>query len=215
MSSVSVSAANAPISLREVIAGPGHAGAAVGFALALASQTRVGAPREASLLWVREAAAVAETGNVYGPGLSALGAFPDRCIVVEARTSVDALRATLEGARCAALHAVILETVVPIDLTSSRRLKLAAEKSGVEIVLIRHGGRIAPNAAQVRWRVQGAHLLDPDGRRRPSFEAVLLKSSAGFEGRSCIVEWDHERRCFAQTLSVSMDAVPAIGSLAA
>ncbi|AGK58654.1 hypothetical protein HYPDE_34913 [Hyphomicrobium denitrificans 1NES1] len=216
MSSPWVSAVNASILLREVVAGAGHAGAAVGFGLALAAQTtRAAASRDAMLLWVREAVAVVETGDVYGPGLIALGLSPNNCIVVEARTPADALRATLEGARCAALSVVILETVAPIDLTASRRLKLAAEKSGVEIVLIRYGGRIAPNAAQIRWRVQGMPQSKPDGTRRPTFKAVVLKSSSGLDGRNCIVEWDHERRCFVQTVSVSVDAVPVVGSLAA
>jgi protein ImuA len=211
-----VSADNASIFLREIVAGPGHSGAAIGFGLALTAQTkRAAASRDAMLLWVREAAAVAETGDVYGSGLTALGLSPDHCIVVEARTLADALRAAHEGARCAALHAVILETVAPIDLTASRRLKLAAEKSGVEIVLIRYGGRIAPNAAQIRWRVQGMPQLKPDGTRRPTFEVVVLKSSLGLDGRNCIVEWDHERRCFVQTVSVSVDAIPVVGSLAA
>jgi len=205
---------NASFPLREVVAGPGHAGAAIGFGLALAMQGRR-RTRPTVLLWVREAAAVAEGGDVYGPGLSALGLSPDTCIVMEVRSLIDALRAALEGARCGALHAVVLETVAPIDLTASRRLKLAAEKSGVEIVLIRHGGRTAPNAAQVRWRVQGAPLLDPNGRRRPTFEAVVLKSSSGLDGRSCIVEWDHEQQCFSQTVSVSVDAIPVVGSMAA
>lgn len=215
MQSLSICARNAPVILREVVAGPGYAAAAVGFGLTLAAQRRAAAPRDAMLLWVREAAAIVEAGNVYGPGLAALGLSLDSCIVVEARSPVDGLRAALEGARCGALHAVILETVAPIDLTASRRLKLAAEKSGVEIVLIRHGGRVAPNAAQIRWRVQGAPQLKPDGPRRATFEVFVLKSSSGLEERSCIVEWDHERRCFAQAVSVPMDAVPVVGSLAA
>lgn len=212
LSSIAVSKTSA--FLREVVARPGHAGAAVGFGLALTMQGRTPA-RPAVLLWVREAAAVAEAGDAYGPGLGALGLSPETCIIVEVRSLIGGLRAALEGARCAALHAVVLETIAPIDLTASRRLKLAAEKSGVEIVLIRHGGRSAPNAAQMRWRVQGAPLLDPDGRRPPTFEAVVLKSSSGHDGRSCIVEWDHERQCFSQAVSQSVDAVPVIGSLAA
>jgi len=212
---LSICASSAPVILREVVAGPGHAAAAVGFGLTLAAQTKAAAPRDAMLLWVREAAAIAETGDAYGPGLAALGLSPERCIVLEARSPVDGLRAALEGARCSALHAVILETVAPIDLTASRRLKLAAEKSGVEIVLIRHGGRVAPNAAQIRWRVQGAPQMKPNGPRRAAFDVFVLKSSSGLDERSCIVEWDHERRCFAQTVSVPLDAVPVVGSLAA
>jgi len=214
MTSPSISLLNSAFLLREVVAGPGHAGAAIGFGLALAMQ-RNSASRAPVLLWVRDAAAAAEAGDAYGPGLSALGLSPGTCIVVEARSLVDGLRAALEGARSVALHAVVLETVAPIDLKASRKLKLAAEKSGVEIVLIRHGGGMAPNAVQVRWRVQGALLMQPDGRRRPTFEVVVLKNSSGLDERSCIVEWDHERRCFSQAVPLSVDAVPVVGSLAA
>lgn len=212
----SISAGKASVLLREVVAGPGHASVAVGFGLALAVQTisAASASRAAMLLWVREAAAVVETGDAYGPGLAAFGLSPSGCIIVEARTSVDALRAALEGARCAALGAVVLEMLAPIDLTASRRLKLAAEKSGVAIVLVRLGGHGEPNAAQIRWRVQGAPQAS-DRMRRTAFEMIVLKSPSGLDGRRSIVEWDHDRKCFTQALSVPMDAVPGIGSLAA
>jgi protein ImuA len=201
--------------LREVTAVPGHAGVAVGFGLALAAQTlSATSAARAAVLWVREAAAVVETGAAYAPGLAAFGLSPDHLVIVEARTPVDALRAALEGARCAALSAVVLETVAPIDLTASRRLKLAAEKSGVAVVLVRLGGHGEPNAAQIRWRVQAAPQA-PDRMRRTAFEMIVLKSPSGLDGRSCIVEWDHDRQCFAPTLSVPLDAVPVIGPLAA
>ena len=211
----SISAGKAVL-LCEVVAGPGHASVAVGVGLALAVQTisAASASRTAMLLWVREAAAVVETGDPYGPGLAAFGLSPNGCIIVEARTSLDALRAALEGARCAALGAVVLEMLAPIDLTASRRLKLAAEKSGVAIVLVRLGGHGEPNAAQLRWRVQAAPQAS-DQMRRTAFEMIVLKSPSGIDGRNCIVEWDHERRCFVQTVSQSVDAVPVIGSLAA
>jgi protein ImuA len=213
MSSLAVSASKTPL-LREVVAGPGHASVAVGFGLALAIQTisAASASRGAALLWVREAAAVVEAGAAYGPGMATFGLSPDACVVVEARTPVDALRAALEGARCAALSVVILETVAPIDLTASRRLKLAAEKSGVAIVLVRLRDHAEPNAAQIRWRVLAAPQV-PDRMWRPAFEMVVLKSPSGLDASS-IVEWDHDRQCFVQTLPVPMDAVPVVGSLA-
>jgi protein ImuA len=206
----------APVVLHEVIAGGGHAGAAVGFGLALAAQTLASASHDAMLLWVREGAAVAETGDAYGPGLETLGLSPDCFVIVKARTHVDSLRAALEGARCAALAAVVLETLTPIDLTASRRLKLAAEKSGVAIVLVRVGSHAVPNAAQIRWRVQAAHeRLKADGTQRAAFEAVVLKSPQGVDGKSWFLEWDHDGRCFVPTLPVPMDAALVVGSLAA
>ncbi|HEX2843140.1 hypothetical protein [Hyphomicrobium sp.] len=205
-----------PVIVREVVAAPGHGIAAVGFGLALAAQTLASDPRGALLLWVREAAATTETGDAYGPGLAGFGLSPDCILIVETRTHLEALRAALEGARCEALGAVVVETMAPIDLTASRRLKLAAEKSGVAIVLVRLGGQSVPNAAQVRWRVQAApEVAKPDGTRCAAFELAVLKSTTGFDGRSGIVEWDHERLCFAQTLSLPVDALSGIGPMAA
>lgn len=214
MSSLVISKIKPPL-LREVVAGPGQPSVAVGFGLALAAET-LSAPSEtgAALLWVREAAAVVEAGTPYGPGLAAFGLSPDHLVIVEARTPIDALRAALEGARCAVLGAVVLETVAPIDLTASRRLKLAAEKSGVAIVLVRLGGDGEPNAAQIRWRVQAAPQA-PDQMRRTAFEIIVLKSRSGLDGNSRIVEWNHDRQCFEQTLFMPLDAVSGIGSLAA
>jgi protein ImuA len=168
------------------------------------------------VLWVREAAATAETGDAYGPGLATLGLSPTRLVVARVRTQTEALRATLEGARCAALSAVILETVGAVDLTASRRLKLAAEKSGVAVVLIRLTNPTAPNAVQVRWSVRAVPALTKrDGRKCAAFEVAVLKHPAGLADRSCIVEWDNDRRCFTETLSVPLAAIPASGSLAA
>lgn len=207
---------NAPDVLREVIAAPGHGSAAVGFGLALAAQTMPSSSRAGALLWVREAAALAETGAAYAPGLAAFGLSPDRIIIVEARTQNDTLRAALEGARCSALSAVVLETLNPIDLTASRRLKLAAEKSGVAIVIVRLSSCVVPNAAQARWRVQAALGMEkPDGSRRVAFETTVMKHPAGPDGTSCIVEWDHDRRCFTQTIPLPLDAVSNVGPLAA
>jgi protein ImuA len=184
--------------------------------LAFAAQKLASAPSDAAVLWVREAAATAETGDPYGPGLAALGLSPTRLVIGRVRTQIEALRATLEGARCAALSAVILETIGAVDLTASRKLKLAAEKSGVTIVLIRLTNPTAPNAVQVRWSVRAVpSLTKRDGRKCAAFEVAVLKHPAGLAGRSCIVEWDNDRRCFTQTLSFPVAAIPISGSLAA
>ena len=204
--------------LCEVVAAPGHASVAVGFGLTLAAQAIAPASHGAMLLWVREAAAVAETGDVYGPGLVALGLSPDRLIVAQVRTHVDALRAALEGVRCTALSAVVLETSRAIDLTASRRLKLASEKSGVAVVLIRFRNEAVPNAAQVRWRVEAApqsQLASPDTRSLTAFKIEVLKHPTGLTGKTCIMEWDHERSGFAEALSMPVAAVSDAGPLAA
>jgi protein ImuA len=211
----------AGISLHEIVGRPGHAGAALGFGLALVGERIASAPTNAAILWVREAAEVRETGDVYGSGLAGLGIPPDSLIVVEARTHLDGLRAALEGVRCAALSAVVLETRSAIDLTASRRLKLASEKSGVAVVLIRSTNEIVTNAAQVRWRVEAAPQPHPTNPASPNtrwiaaFKVEVLKHPAGLAGKTCIMEWDHERHSFAEAISVPLVALSGIGSLAA
>lgn len=201
--------------LLEVVAAPGHANAAVAFGLTLAAEV-ASASRDATVLWVREAAAAAETGEPYGPGLMNLGIAPDGLIGVAARTQVDALRAALEGARCAALSVVILETINAVDLTASRRLKLASEKSGVAIVLIRLTSKTVPNAARMRWRVSAEpQTVIPGSRSLVTFRAETLKHPAGRVGTMRIMEWDHERRTFAKAISLPLAAVSDVGSLAA
>jgi protein ImuA len=202
--------------LLEVLAGPGHASTAISFGLALAGHALASASDDAALLWVREATAAAETGDAYGPGLERLGISPDRLIVVEVRTHMEALRAALEGARNAALSAVVLETSRAVDLTASRRLKLASEKSGVAIVLIRLTNGMVPNAAQARWRVEAVPQAENmRAGSRTVFRLEVLKHSAGITGNNCIVEWDHERRGFAEAVSLPLAALPGVGSLAA
>ena len=200
--------------LQEIVAGSGHAGAAVGFGLAVSAE-KLSAP-DAMLLWVREVGAAIETGDVYGPGLAALGISQDRLVVVRARTHADALRAALEGSRCTALSAVVLETCNAVDLTASRRLKLASEKSGVSVVLIRLTNANVPNAAQVRWLVSAAlQTAAPGDRSLTAFQVKILKHPAGLIGKTCIMEWDHERHSFAEAISMPLAAIPGIGSLAA
>lgn len=204
----------ATAALQEIVAGQGHAGAAVGFGLAVSAEKL--SARDSMLLWVREAGAAVETGDAYGPGLAVLGVSQNRLVVVRGRTYADALRAALEGVRCTALSVVVLETCNAVDLTASRRLKLASEKSGVAVVLIRLTNENVPNAAQVRWRVSAA-LQTPDQANRSltAFKVEVLKHPAGLIGKTCIMEWDHERHSFAEAISMPLAAIPDIGSLAA
>ncbi len=170
--------------LHEVVAAPGESVPAIAFALAIAlcaasqpppqltSPVSTPAtllppttPRQPAaggwlpLLWVRERAAAAETGPAYAPGLVDLGLDPHRLTLVTLGRALDALRATLEAARCPAVGAVVLETMDTgrtIDLTATRRLTLAAESSGATVVIVRVSGPPGANAARTRWRAAAA-----------------------------------------------------------
>lgn len=203
--------------VHEVAPAPGHVAAAGGFAVALAAEMRGGLPPGRPIVWVRQDAAACEAGEVYGPGLLAFGIDPSGLLVIRCRTHTDALRAALESVRCASVGVVLVETAASADLTGSRRLKLAAEKSRVAVVLVSHAAVSQPSAARMRWRVAGAPArAGPEaGPARPTFDVTLIKHAAGRPERRWLVEWDHERGQFTQALPSALDAVPDVGSLAA
>lgn len=99
--------------------------------------------------------------DLYGPGLAAHGLDPARLIVVRTARDAEILWAMEEGLRTSGIAAVVGEVGILPDV-ASRRLQLAAERSGVTAFVLRrwyNGGqatreRNLPNAAATRWRVQ-------------------------------------------------------------
>ncbi|MGH6930923.1 MAG: ImuA family protein [Dongiaceae bacterium] len=131
--------------LHEIIGRDGD-GAATGFCAALLARlAAAGRP----VLWCQRAF------DLYGPGLAELGLDPDRLIVLAAGRPAERLQAMEEGLRCPALAAVLAE-VDGVDLTTTRRLQLAAETGGVTGFVRRLGDGAAATAAVTRWRVTAA-----------------------------------------------------------
>ncbi len=106
---------------------------------------------------------VARRRDLYARALPAAGLDPGRLLLVSVRRNEDALWALEEALRCRHLSAVVGE-IAGLDLTQSRRLQLAAEKSGTPALIIRRGGRVGemrrlaqqPIAAVTRWRIAAA-----------------------------------------------------------
>lgn len=195
--------------LHEVL-GPcaADAGAASGFGLALAGQAAAGRP----LLWARHDRLDAETGRPYPPGLAALGADPAGLILVRARDAEGALQAGLEGARCAALGAVLIELLgAPraLDRAASRRLALAAGRSGVPVLLLRHAAAPEPNAAVTRWQVRAApsRPLPANAPGHPALAVTLLRHRGGAGPQDWLVEWNRDARRFDPILPAGGAAV--------
>ena len=158
------------------ISGPARDGAALGFITALLARLAARAP--GVVLWCRRLGAAYETGNIYAPGLAAFGLDPSRLILLGARQGRDVLWAMREGLSCPRLLAVVGEVeAAAVGLTASRRLQLAAEKSGVSCFLLRStppevgksdsaeeagqgdvglGNAEEPSAALSRWHVRAA-----------------------------------------------------------
>ena len=164
--------------LSELFATHPRDGGAIGFLLA---QLEQGKP----LLWVQERMAILEAGRIYPPGLPS----PD-IIHVEARNAQSALWAMEEGLRCAALGAVIGELwgdPRALDFTATRRLAVAAEKSGVSAWLVRFGAVPNLSGARMRWRVASAPSLanpfDPRAPGAAAWNAELFRARGFAPGR--------------------------------
>ena len=157
----------APGALHE-ISGPVRDAAAFGFVSALLARLAAGAP--GAVLWCRRLGASYESGDIYAPGLAAFGLDPSRLILLGAKRGRDVLWAMREGLSCPRLLAVVGEVEeAPVGLTASRRLQLAAEKSGVGCFLL----RVLPEGRQ-------RNVL-PEGRQRinvPPEENVEEPSAA-------------------------------------
>jgi protein ImuA len=174
--------------LCELFAGHPRDGGWAGFLLAPIDTDK-------PILWVQQRMAILESGRVHPPGLPS-----SNLIHVEARDAKDALWAMEEGVRCAALSCVIGEIwgdPKVLDFTATRRLAVAAERSGVPCWLVRLGGTANLSGARMRWRLASApslaNSLDPRAPGPPAWDAELFRSRAGAPGRWSIA---HEAGAF-------------------
>lgn len=186
--------------LHEVFAaGEGDSAAASAFALALT--LRKASPHR-RVIWIRQDMAAREYGEIAPAGLCEFGAQPADLVIVQVRDALAALRAAADALRCNALGAVVVEpygTPAALDLTASRRLNLAARRTGVTALVLRLGRQEArPSAAVSRWRVAGAasHRLAADAPGHPRFRIALLRHRGGCPPRQWLMEWDRDQNVF-------------------
>ena len=127
--------------------------------------------------------------DLYGPGLAALGLDPARLVLVRARRDADILWAMEEGLRATGVAAVVGE-VGTFPAVASRRLQLAAERSGVTAFVLRRwrdGSEAArerslPNAAATRWRISALSSIPVRGEPgvgHPRWRVELLRCRGG------------------------------------
>ena len=197
--------------LHEIMADAIDGAAALGFAAALAARA-IGPSGE--LVWIRQDSDGYEAGEVHGPGLAEFGLNPRRLSLLRLCAAADVLRAASEAARCASLCVAVLEIRTgrgQIDLTATRRLTLAAEKSGVTLFLLRTAARAVPSAATTRWSVRPSisRPLPGGAPGRPCFDVTLSRHRAGAAEKSWRVEWNREQRVFSQAVSGPVVPLPA------
>ena len=203
--------------LNEVVAASaGDAGAACGFALALAARFAAEEWQTAPVVWVMEDAARAEGGAPYAPGLAAHGLDPARLLVVRTKGGADALWAAEEALKCRAVAAVVVDLwrTRTYDLVASRRLLLAAAAGGTPAILVPAGAPGAPlsSAAQARFTVAaapGPHVAAGSrpipGRAAWAVRLARIRAGPGLETgfdweKVWPLVWDHEEAWFCDAL---------------
>ncbi|MGH7006300.1 MAG: ImuA family protein [Alphaproteobacteria bacterium] len=198
--------------LHEILASEaGDAGAATGFAVALA--LRAAASDHSPILWVEEDFAAREHGFPYAPGLHDIGLDPQRLILVRCACPQDVLRAASDGLGIRGIGAVI---VAPwsdpkcLDLTASRKLLLTAQQTDVPAFLLRLGALPSDNAAVTRWLIRAAPSRS-SGANAPGqavFDAALIRNRQGMTGQ-WTVQWESDDHVFRQVEPVSGSVVSA------
>ncbi|MDF1794503.1 MAG: hypothetical protein P1U88_21505 [Thalassobaculaceae bacterium] len=166
--------------------------AVFGFACALLSRFGTGA-----ILWCARRANVLG-GAPSARGLASLGLDPARVIFVDAEEEADRLWAMEEGLSVPGLAAVVaeLDPARRSEATASRRLQLAAEKSGVTGLILRPrlttsrgvGDRV-PVAVETRWRITAAPSPYGPHDVRPVWDVVLERARRGRPG-AWRLAWD-------------------------
>lgn len=173
---------------------------ATGFAAMLALRAR---HRTASILWLRTDEAERCGGRFHAAGFAELGGDPDALLLALAPDPRALLQSAADAAACTGLDAVVIEfwgKFPALDLTASRRLVLAAEQSGVTVILLRIDAIPVASAADTRWAVQAAPsvALEADAPGPALFDIELLRRRAGPSGTRWRVEWDRDRCIFRE-----------------
>lgn len=165
---------------------PKDHGAAMAWALSTLKQ------EDKPLLWVTSQTLMREQGMPYGPGLLHIGQLPEQFIIARAKTHEDGLWALEEAVKSGAFSAVIGE-LSGIDLTSSRRLSLAAQNHKAQCLLLMRSATPPQTVAYSRWRVD-ATASEPETEQAPwpgkaRLTAHLHKHRGGELPRETLLEW--------------------------
>lgn len=181
--------------LHEVYSAIGHEAAATGFTAGLAMRVA----ENKHLLWIAQDFAATEFGALSATGLLELGFDPDHLLMLCVANVGDGLRAASDALACQALGAVVIEISgrpKALDMTTSRRLTLAAAEKAVTVFLLRFCTQPGISTAETRWLVRGASSSGQDKNwGRPVFGAHLIRNRHGQTGE-WIMEWNGDERTF-------------------
>ncbi len=128
--------------------------------------------------------------DLYGPGLAAQGLDPGRLVLVRAAHDTEILWAMEEGLRAAGVTAAVVGEIAALPMVASRRLQLAAERSGVTALIVRRWRdaaqaareRSRPSAAATRWRIAAMPSAPTGGEPgigHPRWRVELMRCRGG------------------------------------
>lgn len=175
---------------------PDDASSAAGFAIALSLCAKA-----LPILWLRTQGSERRAGLVHARGIAGLGLDAGSLMIGVVPDEAALIRAVADAARCTGLGTVLVEAwgrAPAIDLTCSRRLMLAAEGSGVTVLMLRIDAEPRASAAATRWSIGAGRstALDANAPGAPCFEIELLRRRGGPAGLRWCVEWNHDQRRF-------------------
>ncbi len=134
---------------------------------------------------------VSSSRTLFPAAMEAFGITPHRLIFIDVKKDTEALWAMEEALKCERLAAVVGE-IRNINLTASRKLQLAVEKSKVTGFILRHHPpNLNPVAAVSRWKINSLPSKPEDGLPGVGFtrwNVELLKVRNGKPG-SWQIEW--------------------------
>lgn len=150
------------------------------FAFALA--TGVGG----TVIWVHEA----WMRERINPSGFARFVSPDQVLTVLAKDQTELLAASEEALRSGAVKLVVLEVTKPLDLTTGRRLQLAA-RDGKTTALAIIPSNMGSNTAETRWHCQPVFNPQETSRDSTLQHWQLIKNKSGTLG-SWYVRWNEK-----------------------
>ena len=140
--------------------------------------------------------------DLFFPALEQAGLHHGRVVFVESDKEEDVLASMEEALSYGGLGAVVGE-LVRLPMVSSRRLQLAAEKTGTMGVVVRRWRRQTeandfgqPTASTTRWRVSvlPSEELPVPGVGRPRWFLELMRVKAGECAEFCVGACDEQGR---------------------
>jgi protein ImuA len=192
------------------IAAAAHGDRPAAFGFLFASTAAALRLRPGFAVLVAQRRCLADFGAPYGHGLVQLGLDAGRLLLVETKSDKDALWALEEALRSPARPAMVAGAIAGgLDLTTSRRLNLAAATHATPLVLLRSSSATSTSAAATRWRIASAPAaLDRFGAfAHPRWHVALERCRNGRTGQ-WLIEWDHVAHRFCLVEGVA-DRAPA------